>query len=141
MFTKNNLKKIYDKTTGKCHLCHKKLSFNNYGQIGAKGAWEIEHSVPRAKGGTDHLNNLYPSCISCNRTKGKRSTRSIRAQNGVVKAPLSKINREKAKTATTLTSGLVGGVLGAATGGPIGALIGAVIGASIGNNSNPDKAA
>ena len=30
----------------------------------------MEHSVPKAKGGTDYLRNLFPACISCNLDKG-----------------------------------------------------------------------
>ena len=72
------LNDIYDRTTGRCHLCGKRLAFHNYGCHGTRGAWHIEHSVPRANGGTDHLNNLYPGCIPCNLSKGTRSTRSVR---------------------------------------------------------------
>jgi hypothetical protein len=56
------LNDIYDRTTGRCHLCGKRLAFHNYGCHGTRGAWHIEHSVPRANGGTDHVNNLYPGC-------------------------------------------------------------------------------
>lgn len=31
------LRKIYDKTDGYCHICHKKLAFSNHGITGAKG--------------------------------------------------------------------------------------------------------
>jgi HNH endonuclease len=61
------LRRIYDRTCGYCHLCGKKLSFQNYGRFEKRRAWEIEHSIPRAMGGSDHLNNLYPACIGCNR--------------------------------------------------------------------------
>lgn len=64
------LKDIYDRTSGYCHLCHRKMSLSNYGRPGARGAWEIEHSRPRVKGGTDHGNNLYGAHIKCNRAKG-----------------------------------------------------------------------
>jgi hypothetical protein len=35
------LNAIYDKTGGRCHICHDKLAFSNYGLFGARGAWEI----------------------------------------------------------------------------------------------------
>lgn len=35
---------------------------------------EIDHSRPKARGGSDHMNNLMPSCQSCNREKGSRLT-------------------------------------------------------------------
>jgi 5-methylcytosine-specific restriction endonuclease McrA len=84
------LTKIYVRTNGKCHLCHKKLSFTNYGQGGAKGAWEVEHSIPRANGGTDHLNNLFPAHIGCSREKGTYTSRTARSWNGRTRAPISK---------------------------------------------------
>ncbi len=63
------LRRIYDKTGGYCHHCDKKLAFTNYGVVGARAAWEVDHGSPRSRGGTDHLNNLHPSCIPCNRDK------------------------------------------------------------------------
>ncbi len=68
-WTDDELNDIYDKTGGYCRYCRKKLSFSNYGRPGEKGAWEVDHSIPRVRGGTDHLNNLVPACIECNRSK------------------------------------------------------------------------
>ena len=44
---------IFGKTDGDCHICGKKLAWSNYGIVGARAAWEVEHSVPRSAGGTD----------------------------------------------------------------------------------------
>ncbi len=128
---------IFNKTDSYCHICRKKLKFEQYGRIGNVGAWEVEHSKPQSKGGTDHLNNLYASCISCNRSKGASSTRSARRKNGYKSAPLSKSLR------TTRT--VIGGVSGAvavrivlAPLGPVGWILGAGIGALIGANSDPE---
>ena len=54
-----DLNAIYDRTSGYCHICHRKLAFYNYGIVDAKGAWEVEHSRPRALGGTHDGNNKY----------------------------------------------------------------------------------
>jgi 5-methylcytosine-specific restriction endonuclease McrA len=96
-FSDDDLLRIFDRTNGKCHICYKKLSFSNYGRLDAKGAWEVEHSVPQSKGGTDHLNNLYAACIVCNRSKGNRSTKSARSWFNNTTAPPSreKVQREK----------------------------------------------
>lgn len=94
-YENETLEKVFGRTDGKCHLCHKKLSLRNYASSGARGAWEVEHSVPRAKGGTDHLNNLYAACIPCNRAKGIVTTRTARARNGVRCAPYSKNQRRE----------------------------------------------
>jgi HNH endonuclease len=89
------LRSIYERTEGRCHICRKRLSFCNYGRLGARGAWEIEHSVAQARGGTDHLNNLFPACIPCNRRKGDCSSKSARRQHGYECAPFSSRKRKR----------------------------------------------
>ena len=44
----------------------------SYGKATEKG-WEIDHSKPQSKGGTDHLNNLQPMNTSANRQKGNKN--------------------------------------------------------------------
>ena len=56
----HDLNAIYDRTSGYCQICHRKVYFNNYGVLGARGAWEIEHSRPQALGGTHHGNKSTP---------------------------------------------------------------------------------
>jgi 5-methylcytosine-specific restriction endonuclease McrA len=69
---------VYEKNNGYCRYCDKKLSWINYGLIGARGAWEIDHSVPKALGGTDYFRNLWPACIDCNRDKGISTGKNYR---------------------------------------------------------------
>lgn len=104
-------RQIFDRTEGKCHICRKKLTFRNYGDAAARASWEVEHSVPRSQGGTDHGNNLFPACIACNRSKGNSATRTVRAKHGFRRAPYSASEREE----------------NAQLGGVIGALIGLVV--------------
>lgn len=137
-YSKEKLREIYDRTTGYCHICHKKLAFKNYGSLGTRGAWEVEHSKPRAKGGSNYLKNLYPACISCNRSKGKKSNQSVRAKHGIRRAPLSKERRKKAKRANAFSDGLVGAGLGYIF-GLVGALVVGIVGAKRGYDKNPDK--
>lgn len=132
-FDDGTLRKIYDRTNGKCHLCRKKLSFINYGRAGAKGAWEVEHSIARAKRGTDHLNNLLPACISCNRSKGTYTTRTARSWSGHTKAPMSKERKERIKRNNAVGAAAVGSLIGMAY-SPVAALCGAGIGALIGGS-------
>ncbi len=137
-FSKEEKRKIYDRTTGYCHICQKKLSFINYGSFGQKGAWEVEHSNPKSKGGTNRLNNLYAAHISCNRSKNNNSTRSVRAKYGKSSAPLSKEKRKIEKRRNSAIGGVFGGIIGSLA-GPPGAVIGAAIGAKLGYDKNPDK--
>jgi hypothetical protein len=81
-FTDDELSQVYDKTDGYCGYCGKKLAFTNYGRIGERGAWEVDHSVPKSRGGTNYVRNLVPACIECNRQKGTRMGKSVRALTG-----------------------------------------------------------
>jgi len=95
MYFESRLNAIYDKTDGQCHICHKRLSWSNYGKPGKIEAWEVDHSNPRINGGTNRLSNLFVACVPCNCSKGSKSTRSQRAQFGFIKAPES--SRKKAE--------------------------------------------
>jgi 5-methylcytosine-specific restriction endonuclease McrA len=134
-YTDDTLSAIYDRTSGHCHICGKKLAFTNYAKTGKRGAWEVEHSVARANGGTGRLNNLYAACIPCNREKRDGSTRTARARNGRTRAPLSREKRATAKTRNALAGGAAGAVIGGRFFGPPGALIGGLIGAAIGKSA------
>lgn len=137
-YSNDRLKSIYDSTSGYCHLCGKKLAFINYGKSGFRAAWEVEHSKPKSKGDTDHLNNLFPACISCNREKGKKHNRFVRKKNGIVRAPLSIKTRKKAQLKNAAKLGAIGGTIGLLF-GPIGAITGVALGAGLGYEKNPDK--
>ncbi len=67
-----------------CHYCHKPLisaskrwaidrGMNPYNYpdepVSAEGA-EIDHVIPRSKGGTDDIDNLVLACRGCNFLKG-----------------------------------------------------------------------
>ena len=46
--------------------------------------FEVDHRVPRSRGGTDHLENLQLLCPSCNRIKGDRPQEYLVARLRVV---------------------------------------------------------
>jgi hypothetical protein len=133
------LDRIYRRTSGYCHLCHSTLARKNYGKPGQRGAWEVEHSVPRSKGGTDHPNNLYPACVGCNREKSNGSTRMARSWNGKARAPLCPEKRKQAKTEKGLIGAACGGVFGFALAGPVGASVGALVVGHLAAFENPDN--
>ena len=138
LFAKDERRKIFDRTSGKCHICHENLAFINYATPDARGAWEVEHSNPKAKGGTDRLNNLYPACIACNRSKGTQSTRTVRARNRKTRAPLSREKREKAKRTNAISYGLGAGAITYMLFPPAAWLVG-LAAMYIGYKRNPDR--
>ena len=137
-YTDDELDRIYSRTRGKCHICHGQLARINYGLGQAKGTWEVEHSVPRSKGGADHLNNLFPAHITCNRDKSNRTTRTARRWNGKTRAPLSPEKYAKARVENTALGTAIGIITGLAL-GPGAWILCGLAGACIGHDLNPDK--
>lgn len=134
-FDAETRKKVLERTDGQCHVCRKKLAWKNYGKKDAQGAWEIDHSNPQAKCGTHHLNNLYPACISCNRSKRDWPNRKARAKHGYRSAPYSKKVKQENTILGAVVGGLVGGIAGAARGARMGknwGLPGMIAGAVLG---------
>jgi len=138
-WTDDELNAIYDRTSGKCHLCHKKLAWSNYGKPRKRAPWHVDHSVPLARRGADDLRNTYAACISCNCSKQDGTNRSLRSSNGVKRAPLSVAKRREARIWNGAGGAGVGALIGGALGGRAGAWIGGAIGAALGVNANPDK--
>lgn len=130
---------IFDRGRRKCHLCHKKLCFNNHGVRGARGCWHVDHSVAIANGGSNHGNNLKPVCISCNLDKSTVTSRTARRWNDRRRAPLSPARYEAEKTKNAVGIGVIGAGIGALIAGPPGALIGSIVGAAIGHDIDPDE--
>ena len=55
---------LFGRQEGRCNGCQTDFPFKLF---------EVDHIVPRSKGGADHLDNLQLLCSSCNRIKGDRS--------------------------------------------------------------------
>ena len=83
------------------------MYFSNYGLLDARGGWEVDHSRPRAAGGSDHGNNLYGAHISCNRSKGAVSSRAARTRHGTPRTPKSRGQRQEDKRETRFLIGTV----------------------------------
>ncbi len=131
---------IFARTHGHCHLCGKRLSRGNYAAFGSRGAWEVEHSVARAKGGhAHHLNNLYAACITCNRSKGAMSTRTVRGYHGRKRAPLALKAKQQRREDNAVKGALIGAA-GTALLGVTGPAVLLVTAASalIGHRLEPD---
>jgi hypothetical protein len=128
------LTRIYEKTRGKCHICHCNLPFSGYGR-----RWHVDHSRPRALGGSDHMNNLFAACITCNCSKQHGSTRAARATYGKKCAPLPMDKYSSKVAENTVLGGLAGALGGALMLGPAGFWLGLFIGGLAGNGAEVDK--
>ncbi len=60
----NNKWNLYGKQMGVCKGCGQEFRFK---------ILEVDHVIPRSKGGSDHISNLQLLCPNCNRRKGDRS--------------------------------------------------------------------
>ena len=62
---------LYGLQEGRCGGCDTSFEFRHF---------EVDHVVPRARGGTDHIGNLQLLCGHCNRVKGDRPMEYLIAQ-------------------------------------------------------------
>ena len=54
---------LFGQQEGRCNGCRSAFEFRHL---------EVDHVIPRAGGGTDHIDNLQLLCAHCNRVKGDR---------------------------------------------------------------------
>ncbi|SRR6266849_1568156 len=60
---------VFYRTDGRCFYCEEDLVLGNRGDVGARGAWELDHFIPFSRGGSDQPWNLVPACVACNTEK------------------------------------------------------------------------
>ncbi|MCI0588409.1 MAG: HNH endonuclease [Planctomycetes bacterium] len=128
---------ILRKTDYRCHICRGRLRLEGYGEGGEHG-WEVEHSKPRARGGSDYFRNLFPAHESCNRSKGTRTSRAARREYGYSGAPLSKEKKAAIRRRNALSGAAVLGLLGRVIWGGPGMVIGALVGGILGHGESPE---
>ena len=66
-----NKRHLYGEQGGSCMGCGEHFKPQNL---------EVDHIIPRSKGGTDHLENLQLLCGHCNRVKGDRGMEYLRVK-------------------------------------------------------------
>jgi len=69
------LNEIFEKDDGLCRHCRCELVLENYGSRHDEGGWEVDHSNPRANGGTDNMRNLHALCWECNVDKSSTNAK------------------------------------------------------------------
>ena len=62
---------LFGQQEGQCKGCRMDFPFKIF---------EVDHVIPRSKGGTDHIENLQLLCPHCNRVKGDRGQEYLMAQ-------------------------------------------------------------
>lgn len=62
---------LYGQQEGQCNGCRMDFPFK---------VFEVDHIIPRRRGGTDHMENLQLLCGHCNRIKGDRPQEYLLAQ-------------------------------------------------------------
>ena len=73
-FIGDELNFVHNKNDRYCWHCGRMPAFANYvgftDDTSARGAYEVDDSVPRAHGGTEYLCKLVPACVESNESKG-----------------------------------------------------------------------
>ena len=69
--SKNVKHQLFGMQEGRCNLCRHEIEFKNM---------EVDHVIPRAKGGADDDSNLQLLCGHCNRVKGKGTMADTRVR-------------------------------------------------------------
>ena len=136
-FSQDSLRKIFDRIEGRCHICRGKLAFCNYGKVDNHGDWEVEHSKPKLRGGTEHLNNLYAAHSSCNRSKNNGLNEEERVKHGYKNAQFSERQRQRNTCMAVGIGNLIPLLVVPQIGIPI-AITSAAIGTFVGYNTEPE---
>ena len=67
--TTYDLNWVHERTSRRCFYCGKQLSLANYGAVGAKDAWQVDHFIPVRSRGPHQPSNWVPACVDCNTRK------------------------------------------------------------------------
>ena len=80
---------VFAKTSGNCGYCGREMWIGE--------CWDVDHIIPKSRGGSDDPDNLIAACRSCNRRKKDRTPNEFR---NIIR---SKITRALSKVGQTLS--------------------------------------
>jgi hypothetical protein len=78
-YSEQQLNEVFNKAirldgdfTHGCIYCNRPISRYVHGDQFHSMAWQVDHAIPRSRGGIHSIVNWYPACNSCNQTKGDK---------------------------------------------------------------------
>jgi hypothetical protein len=130
-----DLRRIFHRTGGRCHLCHEEMAWNGYGRN-----WNVDHFIAVSRGGSDAINNLYAAHVSCNsRRQDDSALKSRHVKAGRRDAPPSSEDLDDHNNAKSAAGAIAGAVAGAAFLGPLGAVSGALVGGLLSRATHDER--
>ncbi len=82
-------REVFKKTDGKCFYCGCVLPadteyLDEQGKVFMSSRnWHVDHGTPVSRGGSNKMDNLFPSCVACNQEK---SDQTVEEFTGMVPA-------------------------------------------------------
>ena len=74
-FSQKKISEIFGKTNGRSFYCQSELEPDTLYRdenglvVSSRRNWHVDHMVPLSRGGGNEIENLVPSCRSCNAIK------------------------------------------------------------------------
>jgi len=74
----NTIKSVWNKSKGKCWYCGRAITIESRMIPPHPEMYVIDHALPSSLGGGDNIENLVPSCWTCNASKRNKTVEQFR---------------------------------------------------------------